>query len=267
MSGVGLYRRLLIVYPAAFRTRYADEMAVLFADQLRDARSSGSTAGTWARAIGDLVATAPGEHARQRRLVAHSLPAPTTGTRLLGALGVVGGAVMVAVFLPGIVLAPELNLVRLVLFMLGAIAIAIGVHGRQAAAGQTPSFVVASLVVAANLAVLVMEVIGIGRPQFPEADPDYRLAMAVFMGALWLSEAAFGFVAFRLGAVTRIGAAALAVGSALAFLGVSHLNLVTGPWGWLIQPLALMGIALNGVGWILLGLDLAFGRRRSPAAA
>jgi hypothetical protein len=47
---------------------------------------------------------------------------------------------------------------------------------------------------------------------------------------------------------------------------MSPLELVTGTWEWLFVPLALLGIALNGLGWILLGLDLGL-RRRAAAAA
>jgi hypothetical protein len=38
-----------------------------------------------------------------------------------------------------------------------------------------------------------------------------------------------------------------------------------GELAWLVAPVALLGIALNGLGRILLGFDIAL-RRRSPAA-
>jgi hypothetical protein len=60
------------------------------------------------------------------------------------------------------------------------------------------------------------------------------------------------------------GALTLAVGSLLAFLGMDRLELVSGELAWLIAPAALLGVALNGIGWILLGIDVAF-RRRAPA--
>jgi hypothetical protein len=61
----------------------------------------------------------------------------------------------------------------------------------------------------------------------------------------------------------RWGAGALAIGSVLAFLGMDRLDLVQGDLAWLFTPAALLGVALNGAGWVLLGFDLAF-RRPAP---
>jgi hypothetical protein len=60
-----IYRRLLRLYPAAFRARYGDAMISLFREQLRDARSSGERteiASLWARCIADLLVTVPRQH-------------------------------------------------------------------------------------------------------------------------------------------------------------------------------------------------------------
>jgi hypothetical protein len=60
-----IYRRLLRLYPAAFRARYGDAMISLFREQLRDARSSGERsqiASLWARCLVDLVVTIPKQH-------------------------------------------------------------------------------------------------------------------------------------------------------------------------------------------------------------
>lgn len=83
---------------------------------------------------------------------------------------------------------------------------------------------------------------------------------------MWLADAAFGVVSWRLAAVSRWGALALAIGSVLAFTGMDRLELVRGDLAWLFVPAALVGVALNGVGWILLGVDIAFRPGRSPAA-
>jgi hypothetical protein len=65
---LAIYRRLLALYPQAFRAQYEDEMVMLFADQLRDATARGrwSVVGTWWRCIADLVMTATGERLRRR---------------------------------------------------------------------------------------------------------------------------------------------------------------------------------------------------------
>ena len=79
--------------------------------------------------------------------------------------------------------------------------------------------------------------------------------------AWWLADAAFGFVALRLGAVTRWGALALGVGSLLAILGIGQLELTSPENPTFFGPIALTGVALNGVAWILLGLDLVLDGR------
>lgn len=57
---VGLYRRLLRLFPAAFRHRFGDDMADLFADRLREAETRGrlATAGFWAWTLADVSAQA-----------------------------------------------------------------------------------------------------------------------------------------------------------------------------------------------------------------
>jgi hypothetical protein len=264
-SPARIYRRLLALYPPEFRARYADEMVQLFGDQLRDARAGrvpGGSTRTWLRALRDLTVTAAAERARRDRTVAHSLAAsPSISTRLLGILGILGGLVLVAAFLPSLPWNNELFQLRLVLFNAGAIAIAIAVHRRQAAASRRLSLAVAIPVILANAWYIAMVVLSIGRPQFPAPDPEFRLVMFYAGGAMWLADAAFGFVTWRLHTVTRWGALALAIGSLLAFLGMDRLELVRGDLAWLFTPVALLGVALNGAGWILLGIDVAFGRR------
>jgi hypothetical protein len=107
----------------------------------------------------------------------------------------------------------------------------------------------------------VMLVLSIGRPVFPEPDPDFRLVFDYAAAAMWLSDAAFGLLVFRLRAVSRWAGLALALGSVLGFLGMGRLGLVTGEYGWLVSPVALGGIALNGLAWILLGLSLVLAGR------
>jgi hypothetical protein len=268
-SHARIYRRLLVLYPSEFRARYADEMVRLFADQLREARldgTPGATARTWLRALGDATVTAASEHARRNRSVAHSLGAPpTASSRLLGLTGILGGLVLVAAFLPSIEWTREAFQLRLVLFNAGAIALALAVHRRQAAVAPRLSRAVAVAVILANAWYVAMVVLSIERPQPPQPDPDFRLVGFIAGAAMWWADAAFGVVAWRLGAVTRLGALALAVGSILAFLGMDRLELVRGETAWLFTPIALLGVALNGLGWILIGIDIAFRRGRPTA--
>jgi predicted permease len=65
MRGAGLYGALLRFYPAAFRDEYGDEMRLLFAEQMDEARRSGSrvaAAALWVRAAFDTFTVAPREH-------------------------------------------------------------------------------------------------------------------------------------------------------------------------------------------------------------
>jgi hypothetical protein len=240
-------------------------MVQLFRDQLRDAQAGGAPAGaatTWLRTLCDLAVTAASEHARRDRTVAHSLAAPpSTSSRVLGLAGILGGAVLLAAFVVDI--APELNNVRLVLFNAGAMAIIIAVHRRQASASRPLALAATVPALLANAWYLAMVVLATTRPE-PFAG-DFGLVFFFAGATMWLTDAAFGLVTLRLGVVARWGALALAIGSVLAFTGMDRLELSPRDNPTIFGPLALFGIALNGIGWILLGLDVATRRRPTEA--
>ena len=73
---------------------------------------------------------------------------------------------------------------------------------------------------------------------------------------MWLSDGLLGLAILRAGGLTRWGAAALALGSPLAVLGMGRFELTSPANPTIFGPIALIGVALNGVGWVLLGLDL-----------
>jgi hypothetical protein len=86
---------------------------------------------------------------------------------------------------------------------------------------------------------------------------------------MWLSDAAFGAVLasrrdLTAGLGGRLGAVALAVGSLLAIIGMDRFGLVSADRDSIFKTLALAGILLNGLAWIVLGLDVALGRRALP---
>ena len=178
---------------------------------------------------------------------------PSASTRILGMAGIVGGIVLLAAFV--VEIAPDLNSVRLVLFNLGAMAIVIAVHRRQVAAAPTLARGVAGATVFANAWHLSMIALETGRLN-PFAG-EFGLVFFWAVVVMWLTDAAFGVVTLRLGLVTRWGAAALAIGSALAFTGIDRLALTSPANPTIFGPIALIGIALNGLGWILLGVDVA----------
>jgi hypothetical protein len=182
--------------------------------------------------------------------------AASTTNRALGAAGVVGGTVLVAVFLPLPAWDASVNVIRIALFNLGAIAVIVAATRRQASATTRIALVIAAAAVISNAWYLAMVLIGLGRPQPPEPDPGFRLVEFYAGLAMWLADSAFGWVTLRIGVLTRWGSVFLAVGSLLAILGMSHLELTSPANPTIFGPLSLVGIALNGVGWILLGADL-----------
>jgi hypothetical protein len=278
-----VYLRLLRLYPAHFRQRYGSAMAQLFADQLRDARSAGwrgSVGLTWLRTVTDLVATAIVEHTRRETTVAQSaeIHRPTPVTRMLGLLGVVGGALLLAAFVSWNPFADlAANTIRLFLFTLGGVAIALALYRRQAAVAPRLALVVTAAVVLTCIWNTVHLVVALGQehPFGGTIGFIYFLAML----SLWLTAAAFGAAVLRTGAAARglpawlatavrIGALALAIGSLLAILGMDRLELIRSEsFGAQVQSIAGFGIFLNGVGWILLGLGVLLGgsRRATPA--
>ena len=188
--------------------------------------------------------------------------------RVLGAAGILGGAVLLAAFVVDI--QDSVNVLRLVLFNLGAIGFVVATYRRQAPPGSRLFRLVASAAVLANAWYLVMVLLSVGRPVLPEPDPDFRLAMFFAGLAMWLADSAFGFVSLRGGGLGRWGSLALAVGSLLAILGMSHLELTSPTNPTIFGTLALIGVAMNGIGWILLGAAIVTGqgpaRLPSPAA-
>jgi hypothetical protein len=192
--------------------------------------------------------------------IAPSLPASSS---LLGLLGIIGGAVLLAAFL--IDIPPELNALRLVLYLVGAMAVVVAVHRRQVAMSPQPARLAATAAVVANATVLLREILPYG-PWHPFAG-DNGLVLFYASIAMWLTDAVFGLVALRLGMVTRWGAVALAVGSTFAITGIDRLDLTSEANPTIFGPLSLTGIALTGIAWIVLGIDVLTRDRLSRRVA
>ena len=249
-----LFRALLRLYPAEFRTRYGDELLQLCADELRDARVPTTRRGSLRTLLATLIdVTWSG---LVERVSNGGAPAPTLTMRVLGLLGIAAGLILVSAFvffIPG-----EFNLARLLLFNAGAIAITVAVarlaSDRVGRLGQ----VLAVSVVVANLAYAV-GTLYTGQFEYPFAGLRGVVYAWITM-AMWLSDGLFGLVVFRLGGLAGLGGAALALGG-FAILG--------GDRFWepseLAGTVAAAGVMLNGFGWIVLGLVVAF--RHRPAAA
>lgn len=259
-----LYRQLLRVYPASFRANYGDLMTQLFADQLRAARESaskGATARLWLRSLGDLIMTSPVERISGRRAVALSLgdPGSSLPLRALGAAGVGAGAVLLVAFF--VTMAEAWFPYRLVLFNSAVIAVLVGLHVRQRPASPRLARLGVIPPLLANgwyLAMVMLDIAGV----YPFAE---NTGFVFFLAglAMWLSATLFGLIALAIGVLSRWGPLALAIGSPLALSGMDRLGLTGAGNETVFTTLSLVGIFVHGVGWILLGLDLA--TRRSAA--
>src|SRR5687768_3517398 len=155
-----LYRALLRLYPADFRQRFGDEMVALFRDSLRDARAGrapGGVAGAWLKMLVDVAATAPSEHLRRTRQVAHSIS--STGlieARVLGILGVIGGGALLTAFVLDV--PSGLTALRIAVFNVGIIAVVIAMLRMGLTRGSLLALVAGLAAIAANglYAVMVM---------------------------------------------------------------------------------------------------------------
>ncbi len=177
-----------------------------------------------------------------------------------------GGLILLAGYIPNLPWGPNVFILRLVLVNLGAIAIGLAVHMRQAVVSPRLSLAVAAPLILANAWYLAMVILSIGRPVYPEPDADFRPIFFYAAVAMWLTDAIFGLVALRLGVVSRMAALVLTVGSMVAWGAMNNLA-DTFPWlsgiVALVAPIALWGVALVGAGWVLLGIDVATRRRAS----
>ena len=186
------------------------------------------------------------------------------GVRVLGLLGIVGGIAVLAAFV--VTIPPAQNTVRIFLFLAGGVGVALAAHepqarvlGRLALAGVIP-------LVLANGVVAIWEVLSLGRDR-PFAG-DFGL-IGFYAGlAMWLAHAWYGITTVRIGVLSRWAAIALVVGSVLAITGMDRLELTSSVNPTLFGPLSLLGIALNGIAWALLGLGVVMpGMRRHHLAA
>lgn len=248
------YRGILCLYPAEFRHRFGEDMVQLFHDRLRDARSSRAPGGAvvaWMALLVDVVVTASLEH-RRRQTMAHSLTsAPSLTSRTLGFAGIAAGLFFLAAFV--IELPADLFPVRVVAFVLGVVAIGIGLHRRQSSRAPLTSLVVTVAVVAATAFFLVTAFL---------FEPGH-LATFWSQVTLWLASAAFGAASAWIGAVSRIGGWAVAIGSLLTLTGIDRLGLISMASPTIFNTLSQVGIVCMALGWIILGLDVAL--RRSTA--
>ncbi len=196
---------------------------------------------------------------------------PTRATRMLGVLGIAGGLGLLLAYVLDIPSA--WNTLRLVLFCGGAIAIALATYRRHAEVSRPLARAGTIPLVAANAVYIAWILLALGQER-PFAG-DFGLAGFWAALSFWLADAWFGLIALRLGVVWRGAGIVLVAGSLMAITGIDRLGLTSQADPTVFGPVALAGVALNGVAWILLGLPIALPgigrslgiRGRSPAPA
>lgn len=275
-----LYAGLLYVYPAEFRRRYGREMALLFTDQLRDARRPSGQARVWLRSFADIASSAIGEHLRRDRTVARSLATfePTRSMRLAGLLAVAGGVLLLWAFASWNPFGdPHVNAVRLLLFWSAGIAIALAFHGRQATARPLLARTATGAVVVLGAWNVLWILLAWDRSSPFSGDFGLAGFVASFLG--WLSASYYGAVVLAISAawrgmgrwsaaITRLAAALLAVAGVVATFGMDRVGLTRSePYGELFETLGAVGVGGVGMAWLAMGLVLVVGGRRAHEVA
>ena len=190
---------------------------------------------------------------------------PPVATRALGVVGILGGFGILAAFVIDIPAAS--NTVRLVLFCAGAIAVGVALFGPQAAVSRRLALAATIPLIVANALYIAWILLAAGRER-PFAG-DFGLVGFWAALAFWLADAWFGIVAFRLRVVRPWASLILVVGSLMAIAGMDRLELTSQASPTIFLNVGLTGVALSGLAWALLGLDVAIalwrpGWRRGP---
>jgi hypothetical protein len=181
-----------------------------------------------------------------------------------GLLGIVGGLALDAAYVPDLPWTPDAFNLRLVLLNLGSIAVAIGLVRAQPLGAPRALLVAAGIAVVINAWHLV-EITRIVAREGQVGPGDYGPLYGSIQVAMWLADLALGVVAARQPGFRRLAAAILALGSALP--AAWGLAIEGGPYASQLVPVVLAGVALNGLGWILVGIELAFAPRRGAPAS
>jgi hypothetical protein len=186
----------------------------------------------------------------------------STRPRVLGALGVLGGVAFLTAFV--VEIPAGWNLVRIVLWIVGGMAVALATYDGHAVVSRSLALAGTVPVVVTGLLGLLWEGLAIARDS--PFSGDFGLAgFWIFLGAA-LATAWFGLVAARLGVVWRPAAAALTAGSLMGIAGMDRLRLTSPDNPTIFGPIAMTGLALAALAWIVLGIGVMTGRAQRPPA-
>jgi hypothetical protein len=179
--------------------------------------------------------------------------------------GIVGALLLLWAFVSFNPFADQsLNGVRLITFALAGAAISLAFYRRQASVAPTLALLTTATVVIAGVWSAAVTVLS---SSVEEPFLGTFGLVGHFSGiALWVSPVAWSLGQLHTGAawqgMSRARATAtkaglwILLGSVVAWLGDDRLGIVNSLWGDMWQAIALTGLAMNGVGWLILGAVL-----------
>jgi hypothetical protein len=174
------------------------------------------------------------------------------GVRALAGLGILGGLALLVAFFAD--LTPAQNTARLLMFLAGGVAVACAAYRPQARVSRHLALAGAIPLVLANGTLAAWIILSLERDR-PFAG-EFGLAGFYSGLALWLAHGWYGIVATRIGVMWRGATIILAAGSLLAIAGIDRLELTSPANPTVFGPLSQLGLALNGIAWILLSLQV-----------
>jgi hypothetical protein len=182
----------------------------------------------------------------------------SVAVRALAVVGMLGGVGLLLAFF--VEIPTGWNTARVVLFGAGAIAIGVALYGRQAAASRRLALAGTIPLIVANGWSITWILLAVGRERPFAGD----FGLVGFWGGLvvWLADAGFGLVALRLGVAWSWAALVLVAGSLLAITGMDRLELTSQAHPTVFGPMSLLGIGLNGLAWVVLGINVLERERR-----
>ena len=201
---------------------------------------------------------------------------PTRSMRFLGLFGILGAILLLWAFSSFNPFQDQrVNSVRLTLFALAGAAISLAFYRRQALAAPTLALLTTAAVVIGGIWSASWGVLANGVPS-PNMGTFGLIGLFANI-ALWVTPTIWAIGMLHTGAawqgmspnrarLTRVGVWLL-IGSVVAWMGDDRLGMVDSLWGEMWQAIAITGVALNGVGWLILGAVLAVPQGRRGAGA
>ena len=252
-------KRILRLYPSAWRERYQEEM-----ESILEERPSGPFE------MADLLLGALDAHLHLRGLgnASEHRKGTTMSLRIAGLAAIIGGSFWGLTWLALIILdlagsgQQGIDALLVASMIIAAIALLVALAGLSAFQARTHRAIVWASFVVPGLGALSMA-LGVALMAL-EVGNAWNV-MIVGLLALPAGAIIFGVVAYRTAALSRRGSAVLAVGAALQLAGL--MIVMTVDWSSPLQLITLVGTAGFAAGWIALGADAVRGDRRPIAGS